>query len=161
MKLKTLAIAGVGALILTACTTAELEMLNAALEQTAYDMHQTNQQMYRNNGYNNPYTNAYNNANPYAPRINNTIASTWVGYNGCQHTGRTYMCDTNGDGYADMNGDASTGSYSSSHLRVNEYGEAYTRGPNGQWVRAPAYDRQPRNTGHYNGHYNGGYNQKQ
>tara|TARA_X000000950_G_scaffold85037_1_gene107058 strand:+ start:44848 stop:45381 length:534 start_codon:yes stop_codon:yes gene_type:complete len=166
MKRTFLALAGAGALTLAGCTTADMQMLNAALEQTAYEMQQTNQGYY-NNGYNNPYTNAYNNANPYAPRINNTIGNTWVGYNQCNYTGTRYSCDTTGDGYADMYGNSQDGTYSSSHLRVNGYGEAYTRGSNGQWVRNPAYDDPPpntrpeRNNGHHNGHYNGGYNPKQ
>ncbi|WP_293611510.1 hypothetical protein [Ponticaulis sp.] len=160
MKFKLLAGLTAGTLLVSGCTTAEMQMMNAALAQTAYDMQYQNQQMAQNNfgsgyvGYN-----GFGHSNQHPTPIARSIGNNYVGYNACRHTGRTYACDTTGNGYADMNGNAQTGEYSSTHLRINGYGEAFTRGSNGQWVRNPAYDRANSSGGRYDhGGYNNGHN---
>lgn len=131
-------------LSLSACSSQDLALFADAMEQAAYES--------QYNNYYSPYGNQY--ATP------STGVGSWVGYNQCQHTGSFYTCDTDGNGYADMYGDTSDGSYSSSHLRVNGRGEAYTYDSNrGEWVRNRAYDGPRKDYDHYKGdrHYNGGH----
>ena len=123
-KFSIIALAGLG---LAACTTAELEAISAGLAQglseASYEMAQ---QPY---GYASPYSGSL-----YSPSTFSTYGGwpsaysygQYVGPFGCSHTGSFYTCDSNGDGYADMYGNTDDGSYSSSHLRVNGRGEAYT-----------------------------------
>lgn len=132
-------------LTLSACTSQDLAMFAEAMEQAAYESQ-----------YNNSYYAPY--GNPYSTP--NTGYGSWVGYNQCQYTGSFYTCDTDGNGYADMYGDTSDGSYASSHLRVNDRGEAFTYDSNsGEWVRNRAYDGPRKDHDHHKGdhHYNGGH----
>nr|GGI01883.1 hypothetical protein GCM10011355_33570 [Aquisalinus luteolus] len=57
--------------------------------------------------------------------VPNYSYGSWVGAYQCRNTGTFYTCDSNGDGYADMWGDTSDGSYSSQYSRVNGRGEGF------------------------------------
>jgi len=118
-RLFTLMAAGAA---LTACTTAELEAISAGLAQGLAEASYETSQPYG-------YTGAYYNPgafSTYSGWPSSYSYGEYVGYFGCAHTGSFYTCDSDGDGYADMYGNTSDGSYSSSHLRVNGRGEAYT-----------------------------------
>ena len=125
-------LAGFIGLSLAGCTTAELEAISAGLSQGLAEA-----------SYSQPYATSYY-GNGYAASPYTVAYDQWVGYDDCAHIGSFYKCDTNGDGYADMFGDTEDGSYTSSSLKVNGRGEAYTWGENG-WERNRAYDgpRQP------------------
>lgn len=115
-------IAIVASLVLGACTTAELEAVSAGLAQgLAEASYETSSSMY----YNGPYYSPYGFSN-YSGWPSTYSYGDYVGYYACQHSGSFYTCDSDGDGFADMYGNTSDGSYSSSHLRVNGRGEAYT-----------------------------------
>ena len=128
-KTGRLAAVAIAACAIGACTSAELEAisagLSAGLADAAYDTGHA------------PYGSGYNSAARYGG---------WIGYNQCQNTGSHYLCDSNGDGYADMFGNTDDGSFSSSTLKVNGRGEAFTWGTDcACWQRNRAYDgpRQP------------------
>lgn len=131
-------LAGLG-LLLSGCTAADWEAVSRGLAAGLADA-QYQQQYY---GY-----------NPYNPTGFRTYSGwpsgysygQYVGYYQCRRTGSFYACDSNGDGYIDMYGNLDTGSYSSSNLRVNGRGEAFTwESGCGCWVRNRAYDG-PRKT---------------
>ncbi|MAP95452.1 MAG: hypothetical protein CMK07_10915 [Ponticaulis sp.] len=118
----------VSALALGACTTADLEAISAGLAQGMANY---------------SYAPSYGSSYGYSPYRSSGYGNNrlWVGYNQCSHTGSHYRCDTTGDGYADMMGDASDGSLNSSSLRINGRGEAFTWNSNrGEWERNRAYD---------------------
>jgi len=124
-RLRLTLIAGAG-LLASACTTAELEAISAGLAQGLAEASYETSQPY---GYANPYSGAYYNPGGFASYSGWPSPYTYgeyVGRFGCSHTGTFYTCDSDGDGYADMYGNTSDGSYSSSVLRVNGRGEAYT-----------------------------------
>ena len=136
-----------GALLASACTTAELEAISAGLAQGLAEA------SYEASTYN-AYSGSY-----YAPGGFSSYSGwpsayaygQYVGAFGCSHTGSFYTCDSDGDGYADMYGDTSDGSYASSHLRVNGRGEAFTWDTDCNcWDRNRAYDGE-RKERHY--HY--------
>ena len=114
-------------LFATACTTAELEAISAGLAQgIAEASYEVNNTAY---GYADPYAGAYYNPSgfgSYSGWPTSYSYGQYVGRFGCSSTGTFYTCDSDGDGYADMYGNTGDGSYSSSHLRVNGRGEAYT-----------------------------------
>ena len=133
---------------LSACTTAELEAFSQGWAQGMAEGN--NSYNYANAiGYGNPaysgygvYTGSYwtpSTFSSYSGWPAGTSYGDFVGYGECRYTGSFYTCDTNHDGFADMYGDTSDGSYSSSALRVNGRGEAFTWGENG-WERNRAYD---------------------
>ena len=149
MGIRTLLATAAGGLTLSACTTEDLMAFNAAMEQANYDM--------QYGAYGSPYntyptTSAYNSypyGGFYSPNTFSTYGGwptglsygNWVGVLSCRHSGSFYSCDTDGNGYADMFGNADDGSYSSSSLRVNGRGEAFTWGSDcGCWERNRAYD---------------------
>lgn len=151
MKQRHILFAALAGLFATACTTAELEAISAGLAQglaeASYDL---NTQQY---GYNPAYSGPY-----YAPAGFSSYSGwpttysygQYVGAFSCSHTGDFYTCDSDGDGFADMYGNSSTGSFSSSHLRVNGRGKAFTwDSACGCWEREPAYDG-PRTGRHKN-----------
>ena len=117
---------GVAGVLLSSCTTAELEAISAGLAQgLAEASYDTNQQFSTHN----PYTGSYYNPSGFASYSGwptSYVFGQYVGAFGCTHTGTFYTCDSDGDGYADMYGDRSDGSYASSHLRVNGNGEAFS-----------------------------------
>jgi hypothetical protein len=126
MKNMVLGIALAGSVILSSCSTVDLEAFSQGLAEAQYNAPYT-------------YGNAYN---PYGTR---TSYGQWVGYNQCSHAGDLYTCDTDGNGYADMFGDASDGSYTSTSLKVNGKGEGFTRNTDtGEWERNRAYDTSDR-----------------
>lgn len=120
-------------MMMTGCTAAELEAISAGLSQGLAEA-----------SYNQPYGSSYYGGGYTPSPYNISNDDQWVGYNECASIGSFYKCDTNGDGYADMFGDTDDGSYTSSSLKVNGRGEAFTWGENG-WERNRAYDgpRQP------------------
>ena len=127
MKQTGLIAVAIAACGLSACTTAELEAISAGLAAGMADA------SYYGSSHD-PY---YEGPARYGD---------WIGYNRCEHNGSLYVCDSDGDGYADMFGNAADGSYSSSSLKVNGRGEAFTWGRDcGCWERNRAYDgpRQP------------------
>ncbi|WP_146739653.1 hypothetical protein [Hyphomonas pacifica] len=135
--------AGLG---LTGCTAADLDAFSAAMAEASYDTTY-------NNAYA-PYGTAYS-PYGYTPSPYN-VNGTWTGYNECVSTGSFYQCDTNGDGYADMFGDTSNGTMTSSSLKINGRGEAYTWGSDcACWERNRAYDgpRTDDDHHHHHGHY--------
>lgn len=138
---------GLGAIGLTACTTAELEAISAGLAQGLAEA------SYEASTYN-AYTGAYYAPNGFASYSgwpSSYAYGDYVGAYQCSHIGSFYTCDSDGDGYADMYGNTSDGSYASSHLRVNGMGEAFTWDSEcGCWVRNRAYDGE-RKERHY--HY--------
>ena len=124
-------------LILTACSTADL---NALGEGLARGLAEANEEIARSNYYSGPYYNP-NGFSSYSGWRGGNSYGDYVGFYQCKSTGSFYICDSNGDGYADMYGDTSTGSYASSNLRVNGRGEAFTWGRNcACWERNRAYD---------------------
>lgn len=134
----SLAVLGCAALSITACTTAELEAISAGLAQGLAEA------SYEANAYT-----AYPGGNYYSPSGFASYSGwptyyshgQYVGPFGCSHSGSFYTCDSDGDGYADMYGDTSDGSYASSHLRVNGMGEAFTWDTDcGCWRRNRAFD---------------------
>lgn len=136
-KFKVSGLIGGSALMLAACTTAELEAISAGLAQGLAEA------SYEANTLS-AYSGAY-----YAPGAFSSYSGwpasysygDYVGPYACRHTGSFYTCDSNGDGYADMYGNTSDGSFASSHLRVNGMGEAFTWDSDcGCWVRDRAYD---------------------
>jgi hypothetical protein len=130
------------AMILTGCTTDEL---NALGEGLARGLAEASADLERSNYYGNSYY-----TGPYYSPGGFSSYSGWrygagygdyVGYRQCRNIGTYYTCDSDGDGYADMYGDTSDGSYASSNLRVNGRGEAFTWGREcGCWERNRAYD---------------------
>lgn len=132
---------GGASLLAAACTTADLEAISAGLAQgLAEASYETS--MYA------PYATPYN-GGYYAPSGFSAYSGwpsaysygQYVGPFACSHTGSFYTCDSDGDGYADMYGNTSDGSFASSHLRVNGMGEAFTWGSEcGCWERNRAYD---------------------
>ena len=140
-KFRVIFAGGTCALLLAGCTTAELEAISAGLAQgLAEASYETNTY----NAYSGTYGGAY-----YAPSgfatysgwPSTTAYGQHIGYYGCTHIGTFYTCDSDGDGYADMYGDTSDGSYSSSHLRVNGRGQAFTWDSDCScWQRDRAYD---------------------
>lgn len=148
---KIIGLVGLSALAVTACTTAELEAISAGLAQGLAEASYEANAM---SAYSGVYSGAY-----YAPGAFSTYSGwpsaysygDYVGPYGCRHTGSFYTCDSDGDGYADMYGNTSDGSFASSHLRVNGMGEAFTWDSNcACWERNRAYDgeRKERHT-HY------------
>lgn len=132
MHMRRMMNVGVAVALLSAagCTTAELEAISQGLAQASYDMQQTNYQY--GSYYGSPYQSPY--------QINNTT-DLRTGYNQCVYSGTLYRCDTNGDGYADMFGNAEDGSMTSSTLKVNGRGEGFTWDSDcGCWQRDRAYD---------------------
>jgi hypothetical protein len=132
-------------LLASACTTADLEAISAGLAQGFAEASYEANAYAPNSG---AFTNAYNGAY-YAPSGFSSYTGwpsaysygQYVGAFGCTHTGSFYTCDSDGDGYADMYGNTSNGSFSSSHLRVNGMGEAFTwESDCGCWQRNRAYD---------------------
>lgn len=120
--MKPLIVIAAAGMILTACTTAELEAISAGLAQGLAEASYETSQPYG-------YTGAYYNPTgfgSYSGWPSSYTYGQYVGRFGCSNTGTFYTCDSDGDGYADMYGNTSDGSYSSSHLRVNGRGEAYT-----------------------------------
>lgn len=141
-KKVSLAALGAGALLLSGCTTAELEAISAGLAQGLAEA------SYEASAYNAYSSSIYNGAY-YAPSGFSSYSGwptsyaygQYVGPFGCSHTGSFYTCDSDGDGYADMYGNTSDGSYASSHLRVNGMGEAFTwESDCGCWRRNRAFD---------------------
>jgi len=125
---------------LTGCTTAELEAISAGLAQGLAEA------SYETSAYNNygAYSGPY-----YAPSTFSSYSGwpsaysygQYMGAYGCRHTGTFYTCDSDGNGYADMYGNRSDGSYASSSLRVNGMGEAFTWDTECDcWARNRAYD---------------------
>jgi len=155
-QLVSLSALGLAATMASACTTAELEAISAGLAQGLAEA------SYEANAYT-AYPGAY--AGAYYAPTGFAAYSGWptaysygqyVGPFGCSHTGSFYTCDSDGDGYADMYGDTSDGSYASSHLRVNGMGEAFTWGSDCScWERNRAYDgeRKERHTHYKDYHY--------
>lgn len=139
------------ALALGACTTAELEAISAGLAQGLAEA------SYETNTYA-TYSGAYyapNGFGSYSGWPSTYSYGEFVGAYGCSHTGNFYTCDSDGDGYADMYGNTSDGSFASSNLRVNGMGEAFTWDNNCNcWSRNRAYDgeRKERHT-HYKDYY--------
>lgn len=136
-KVTSLGALGLAPVLVSACTTAELEAISAGLAQGLAEA------SYETSTYT-AYSGAY-----YAPTGFATYSGwpssysygQYVGAFGCTHTGSFYTCDSDGDGFADMYGDTSDGSYASSHLRVNGMGEAFTWDSDcGCWSRNRAYD---------------------
>ena len=130
-----------GALVVSACTTAELEAISAGLAQ---GLAEASYEANAYSAYSGSYAGAY-----YAPTGFSSYSGwpssysygQFVGAFGCTHTGSFYTCDSDGDGFADMYGNSSDGSYASSHLRVNGMGEAFTWDTDcGCWRRNRAYD---------------------
>ena len=117
---------GIAGVLLSSCTTADLEAISAGLAQgLAEASYETNQSYTTYN----PYTGSYYNPSGFASYSGWPTSYAYGQYVGayvCTHTGTFYTCDSDGDGYADMYGNRSDGSYSSSHLRVNGNGEAFT-----------------------------------
>ena len=148
-KLATLM--GASAVLLGGCTTAELEAISAGLAQgLAEASYEAN--MYNSYGptYSGPWY-APGGFSSYSGWPTTYSYGQYLGPYGCSHTGSFYTCDSDGDGYADMYGNTSDGSYASSHLRVNGMGEAFTWDSDcGCWQRNRAYDgeRKERHT-HY------------
>lgn len=138
----SLAALSAGAVLAAGCTTAELEAISAGLAQGLADAsYQTNAYTaYPGQAYTGPY---------YAPSAfaaysgwpTSYAYGQYTGPFGCSHTGSFYTCDSDGDGYADMYGNTSDGSYASSHLRVNGMGEAFTWDADCScWSRNRAFD---------------------
>ena len=108
---------------MTGCTSDDLAAFSAGLAEASY------QSSYQA-AYYPPSGTIYS---PYAPHAFSTYSGwpsaysygQYLGPRGCSNTGRFYVCDSDGDGYADMYGNTDDGSYASSHLRVNGRGEAY------------------------------------
>lgn len=126
MKRGSYAFLGAAGLVLAGCTTAELEAISAGLAQGLAEASYDVSQPY---GYNAAYTGGYYNPTGFASYSGWPSTYSYGDYVGpfsCSHTGSFYTCDSDGDGYADMYGNTSDGSYSSSYLRVNGRGEAYT-----------------------------------
>ena len=139
---KHLLIAGLGAFLATACTTADLEAISAGLAQGLADAsYEVNANPY---GYASAYSGPYYAPGGFASYSGWPSAYSYgqyIGPFGCTHSGSFYTCDSDGDGYADMYGNSITGSFASSHLRVNGRGEAFTWDSNcGCWERNRAYD---------------------
>lgn len=130
------------ALGLSACDAETMQAFSEGLAQASYQ----NSYGYGYNGYGSAYNSPYGGYRPnnfgtgYWPVPNYSYGS-WVGYGQCRNTGTFYTCDSNGDGYADMWGDTSDGSYSSQYSRVNGRGEGF-RWDNGCscWVRDRSLD---------------------
>jgi hypothetical protein len=144
------------AIMASACTTAELEAISAGLAQ---GLAEASYETSTYTAYPGAYTGAY-----YAPTGFSSYSGwpsayaygQYVGPFGCSHTGSFYTCDSDGDGYADMYGNTSDGSYASSHLRVNGMGEAFTWDSDCScWARNRAYDgeRKERYTHYKDYHY--------
>lgn len=150
-RLAGLAAGLIGLAGLGGCTTEDLAVFSATLsDEMAANAYASNGYGYGSNynsgygyGYSGPYWSP-NTFGSYGGWPSSYAYGDFVGYNECRYTGSLYTCDTNGDGLADMYGDASDGSYASSALRVNGRGEAFTWGEDG-WERNRAYDgpRQP------------------
>lgn len=136
-ELRTPVIAAVAGLGLAACTTTELEAISAGLAQgLAEASYETSQTM----AYSGPYYSPYG-FSSYSGWPGTYSYGDYVGYYACSHTGSFYTCDSDGDGFADMYGNSSDGSYSSSHLRVNGRGEAYAWDSEcGCWARERSLD---------------------
>ena len=128
----------------SSCTSAEMALFAEALAEAEYDsrtQYYTPQSTYYAPPVSSPYT-PYT-FNTYGGWPSGVSYGDWVGYGECRYIGSFYTCDTDGDGYADMYGDTDDGSFSSSHLRVNGVGEAYTWGSDCScWQREPAYDNE-------------------
>ncbi|GGD12868.1 hypothetical protein [Aquisalinus flavus] len=127
---------------LTACDAETMQAIGEGLAQASYQ----NSYGYGSYGYGSAYNSPYGGYQPnnfgtgYWPVPTYSYGS-WVGYNQCRNTGTFYTCDSNGDGYADMWGDTSDGSYSSQYSRVNGRGEGF-RWDSGCscWVRDRSID---------------------
>lgn len=155
-KVTTLGASGLLAVLASACTTAELEAISAGLAQ---GLAEASYETSTYTAYSGGYAGAY-----YAPTGFATYSGwptsysygQYVGSFGCTHTGSFYTCDSDGDGFADMYGNTSDGSFASSHLRVNGMGEAFTWDTDcGCWSRNRAYDgeRTERHTHYKDYHY--------
>ncbi len=126
---------------LAACTTAELEAVSAGLAQGFAEASYETSQAY---AYQSPYSGPYYSPtgfSAYSGWPSTYSYGQYVGYYGCSHTGTFYTCDSDGDGFADMYGNTSDGSYAASNLRVNGRGEAFTWDTDcACWSRDRAYD---------------------
>lgn len=132
---------GAGLVMASACTTAELEAISAGLAQgLAEASYETSAYAAYPGVYSGPYY-APTGFASYSGWPTTYSHGQYVGAFGCSHTGSFYTCDSDGDGYADMYGNTSDGSYASSHLRVNGMGEAFTWDSDCScWERNRAYD---------------------
>ena len=138
--MRSLLLSVTAAVGLTACDAETMQAFSEGLAQASY------QNSYGYNGYGSAYNSPYGGYQPYNfgtgywPVPSYSYGS-WVGYNQCRNTGTFYTCDSNGDGYADMWGDTSDGSYSSQYSRVNGRGEGFSW-DNGCscWVRDRSLD---------------------
>ena len=143
MKNRVLGTILAGSVLLSSCSTADLEAFSQGLAEAQYNAPNT---------YGNTYGNTYN---PYGTR---TSYGQWVGYNQCAYTGSLYTCDTDGNGYGDMFGDSDDGSYTSSSLKVNGKGEGFTRNNDtGEWERNRAYDTSDRVDHHHHRRHDHGH----
>ena len=102
-KKVSLAALGAGALLLSGCTTAELEAISAGLAQGLAEA------SYEASAYNAYSSSIYNGAY-YAPSGFSSYSGwptsyaygQYVGPFGCSHTGSFYTCDSDGDGLNEM-----------------------------------------------------------
>lgn len=130
-------ISSLGVGVLSGCTTAELEAISAGLAQGLAEASYETSNAY---AYSGPYY-APGGFRTYSGWPSSYSYGDYIGPFQCSHTGSFYTCDSNGDGYADMYGNTSDGSFSSSHLRVNGMGEAFTWDSDCScWARNRAYD---------------------
>jgi len=155
-KVTSLGALGLAAVLASACTTAELEAISAGLAQgLAEASYETSTYPAYSGGYSGPYY-APTGFASYSGWPTSYSYGQYVGAFGCTHTGSFYTCDSDGDGFADMYGNTSDGSYASSHLRVNGMGEAFTWDSDcGCWSRNRAYDgeRKERHSHYKDYHY--------
>lgn len=130
---------------MTGCTSADLAAFSEGMAEASYQ-----------SAYYPPSGTIYS---PYAPHAFSTYTGwpsaysygQYLGPRGCSNTGTFYVCDSDGDGYADMYGNTDDGSYSSSHLRVNGRGEAYAwKSDCACWERERSLDGARRD---YHDHY--------
>lgn len=140
-KRVSLSALGLTAILASACTTAELEAISAGLAQ---GLAEASYETSTYTAYPGAYTGAYyapNGFSSYSGWPSTYSYGQYIGPFGCTHTGSFYTCDSDGDGFADMYGNTSDGSYASSHLRVNGMGEAFTWDSDCScWERNRAYD---------------------
>jgi len=128
------------AALIAGCSTEELaavsEGLARGLAEASYDAQYFGQRPV----YSGPYYSPYG-FSGYAGWPTYFSYGDYVGYRRCRRTGAFYACDSDGDGYIDMYGDLSDGSFNSSSLRINGRGEAFTWGADCNcWERNRAYD---------------------
>lgn len=144
--MKRLLVSALAAAALGGC---DAETMNAISQGLAQGMAEA--QYSSSYGYGSPYGSTYGGYgyNPYTPGgfssgywpVPNYGYGSWVGRYGCRTTGSFYSCDSNGDGYIDMWGDTSDGSYSSQYSRVNGRGEGFSWDRNCScWVRDRSLD---------------------